>query len=201
MILQPVSSIFPCSPLPSGTCQTPDLSISWCCLPTSSSVCLVFFLLSLCLARWFGQTWWTGDMTIPLQFASLYYGQEVIVWSLCPLDLGMDFERLNGSGHAGSPFLFNVCRRFKCSLWPWPKKIWTRFLWHFVKTWWTSTASLAANVQDFRKCTTRIQRRFEASLGDDPDLESSNPITSHTLSGDNETTFKTWLLFGFSSAE
>ena len=27
--------------------------IPWCCLPTSSSVCLVFFPLSLCLARWF----------------------------------------------------------------------------------------------------------------------------------------------------
>ena len=25
----------------------------------------------------FGQTWWTGDMTIPLQFAYLYDGQEV----------------------------------------------------------------------------------------------------------------------------
>ena len=53
MILQPVSSIFPCSPLPSGTCQTPGLSIPWCCLPTSSFVGLVFFPLSLCLARWF----------------------------------------------------------------------------------------------------------------------------------------------------
>ena len=48
MILQPVSSIFPSSPLPSW--QTPGLSIPWCCLPTSSSVCLVFFPLSLCLA-------------------------------------------------------------------------------------------------------------------------------------------------------
>ena len=38
MILQPVFSIFPCSPLPSGTWQTPGLSIPWCCLPTSSSV-------------------------------------------------------------------------------------------------------------------------------------------------------------------
>ena len=51
IILQPVFSIFPCSPLPSGTCRTPGLSIPWCCLPTSSSVCLVFFPLSLCLAR------------------------------------------------------------------------------------------------------------------------------------------------------
>ena len=32
MILQPVFSIFPCSPLPSGTCRTPGLSIPWCCL-------------------------------------------------------------------------------------------------------------------------------------------------------------------------
>ena len=44
---------FPCSPLPSGTCQTPGLSIPLRCLPTSSSVRLVFFPLSLCLARWF----------------------------------------------------------------------------------------------------------------------------------------------------
>ena len=53
MILQPVSPIFPCSPLLPGTWQAPGLSIPWYCLPTSSSVCLVFFPLSLCLARWF----------------------------------------------------------------------------------------------------------------------------------------------------
>ena len=39
----------------------------------------------------FGQTWWTGDMTIPLQFASLYDGQKVFVWFDCLLDLGTDF--------------------------------------------------------------------------------------------------------------
>ena len=39
----------------------------------------------------FGQTWWTGDMSIPLQFASLYDGQKVFVWSDCLLDLGTDF--------------------------------------------------------------------------------------------------------------
>ena len=44
---------FSCSLLPSGTWRTPGLSIPGCCLPTSSSVCLVFFPLSLCLARWF----------------------------------------------------------------------------------------------------------------------------------------------------
>ena len=53
MILQPVFSICPCSPLPFGTCRTPGLSIPWCCLPTSSAVCFVFFPLSLCLTRWF----------------------------------------------------------------------------------------------------------------------------------------------------
>ena len=44
---------FPCSPLPSGTWRTPGLSIPSCCLPTTSFVRLVFFPLSLCLARWF----------------------------------------------------------------------------------------------------------------------------------------------------
>ena len=53
MISQPVSSIFPCSPLPSGTSRTPGLSILCCCLPISSSAWLVFFPLSLCLAIWF----------------------------------------------------------------------------------------------------------------------------------------------------
>ena len=32
-----------------------------------------------------------GDMAKPLQFASLYDGQEVFVWSDCLLDLGADF--------------------------------------------------------------------------------------------------------------
>ena len=32
-----------------------------------------------------------GDMTIPLQFASLYDRQEVFVWYNCMLDLGTDF--------------------------------------------------------------------------------------------------------------
>ena len=53
MMSQPVSDIFLCSPLPSGTWRTPGLSIPWCCLPTSFSYCLIFFPLSLYLARWF----------------------------------------------------------------------------------------------------------------------------------------------------
>ena len=33
----------------------------------------------------------TGDMTIPLQFASFYDRQEIFMWSNCLLDLGTDF--------------------------------------------------------------------------------------------------------------
>ena len=44
---------FSCSSLPSGTWRTPGLSIPYCCHPTSSSVCLAFFPLSLRLARRF----------------------------------------------------------------------------------------------------------------------------------------------------
>ena len=47
----------------------------------------------------FGQTWWTGSMTAPLQFASLYDGQEVFVWSDGLLDLGADFLEKQGSNH------------------------------------------------------------------------------------------------------
>ena len=35
--------------------RTPGLSIPWCCLPTSSPVCVVFFPLSLCQQDGFGQ--------------------------------------------------------------------------------------------------------------------------------------------------
>ena len=39
---RPISHIFLCSPLPSGTWRTPGLSIPWYCLLTSFRVCLVF---------------------------------------------------------------------------------------------------------------------------------------------------------------
>ena len=71
--------------------RTLGLSIYCWCRPTSSSVCLVSFPFHCALQDGFGQTWWTGDMTIPQQFASLYHGQEVFVWSDCLLDLGTDF--------------------------------------------------------------------------------------------------------------
>ena len=93
MISQPVSSIFPCSPLPSVTLRTPGLSIPWCCLPTSSSVSVSALSspsFQCALQDGFGHTWWMGNMTIPLQFASLYNSQEIFMWSDCLLDLGTD---------------------------------------------------------------------------------------------------------------
>ena len=53
--LQPVSSSYPCSPLPSSTHQTAGRSIPWCCLPTFSFIRLSFVLsfpFPMCPARW-----------------------------------------------------------------------------------------------------------------------------------------------------
>ena len=68
MILQPVFSIFLRSPLPSGTWRTPGLATPWCCQPSTSSVCLVFFPLSLCLAKWFWPDLMNGK-TCPYHFS------------------------------------------------------------------------------------------------------------------------------------
>ena len=57
-------------------------------LPLSA---LSSFLFHCVLQDGFRKTWWTGDMTISLQFTSLYDCQEVSVWSDCLLDLGTDF--------------------------------------------------------------------------------------------------------------
>ena len=69
MTSQPASSIFLCSPLPSGNWRTLGLSIPWCCFHTSFPVCLVFFPLPLCLTRWF----WPG----------LMIGRNVCTTSVC----------------------------------------------------------------------------------------------------------------------
>ena len=80
IIMQPVCSIFPCSALPSGTCRSPGLSIPWCCLSTSSSLCLVFFPISLCLVRWFwpdlmnGKLYHTTAVCISLHVVQLPAG-------------------------------------------------------------------------------------------------------------------------------
>ena len=64
MTLQPVFSISPALHCPLGltelqACPFPDVALS-----SSPFHCA--------LQDGFGQTWWTGNMTIPLQFASLY---------------------------------------------------------------------------------------------------------------------------------
>ena len=75
MFSQPVSSIFLCFPFPPETLRTLGLFILWCCLPTCSSVCVVFFPLSLCLARRF----WPG----------LINRRHVWVFSLCIWNLSI----------------------------------------------------------------------------------------------------------------
>ena len=61
----------------------------------------------------FGQTRWTGDMTIPLQFASLCDGQEVFVWSDCLLDLGTDFL-VSNMVSVWDAWYLAVAPRFQC---------------------------------------------------------------------------------------
>ena len=82
LILQLVSSIFSCAPMPSGTWRTPGLSIPWCRLPTSSSVCLVFFPLSLCLARWYWPDLMNGkhDHTTAVFVSLQWSGGLRVVW-------------------------------------------------------------------------------------------------------------------------
>ena len=98
MASQPVSSIFLCSPLPSGTWWTPYLSIPWCCLPTSFSVCIVFFSIWLCLARWFcpdlmngrhvhtTSIWvflrWSGGLCGLIACWILAHTSSLVMWSL-----------------------------------------------------------------------------------------------------------------------
>ena len=88
MILQPV--FFPFSPVlhcslglaelqacPFADIVFPPLTLS--ALSSSPS--------HFALQDGFGQTWWTRNMTISLQFSSLY-DRQVFVWSNCLLDLG-----------------------------------------------------------------------------------------------------------------
>ena len=88
MISKPVFSIFPYFP-PLGklqACPFPDVVFPP--LPVSALSSSPFHCA---LQDGFSQTWWTGVMTISLQLASLYNGQEVFVWSNCLLNLGIDF--------------------------------------------------------------------------------------------------------------
>ena len=58
---------------------------SWCCLSTSSSVCLVFLPLSLCLARWFWSDLMNGkhDHTTAVCVSSQWSGGLRVVRIAC----------------------------------------------------------------------------------------------------------------------
>ena len=91
IISQPVSSIFLCSPLPSWTWWTPACSCPDVVFPPLPLSALSSSPFQYALQDGFCQSWWMRDMNIPLQFASLYNGQEVFMWPECLLGLGMDF--------------------------------------------------------------------------------------------------------------
>ena len=113
---------FSCSPLPSWTWRTPGLSIPWCCLPTSSSACLVFFPPSLCLARWFlpdlmnvrhdhttavcVSLWWSGLHVVRLpagSWHSLPFGNMVFVWDAYYIGVAPNFHGLYSSLEDATP--------------------------------------------------------------------------------------------------
>ena len=91
MIFKPVFSIFTGLHCPLGlaelqVCPFPNVVFSP--LPLSALSSSPFHYA---VKDGFCHTWWTGNMTIPLQFVSLYDRQQVSVWSNCLLDLGTDF--------------------------------------------------------------------------------------------------------------
>ena len=90
IILRPVFSIFPVLHCPLGLGELQACPFPVVVFPPFPLSALSSSSFHCALQDGFGQTWWTGDMTIPLQFAFLYDGQEVFVWSDCLLDLGTD---------------------------------------------------------------------------------------------------------------
>ena len=91
MISQPFPPFFPVFHCPLGlselqACPFPNVVFPH--LPLSALSSSPFHCA---LQDGFGKTWWMGDLTIPLQFSSLYGDWEVFVWSNCLLDLGVDF--------------------------------------------------------------------------------------------------------------
>ena len=94
MTSHPVSSIL-CSPQPSRIWRTPCLSIPWCCLPTSSSICLAFMPFLLCLARWdlLGGTWlivyyWLHSWWFMTHFALISPTAFKFQFNSVPLSIG-----------------------------------------------------------------------------------------------------------------
>ena len=71
--------------------RTAGLSIPWYCLPTSFSVYLVYFFLSLCPARWFLPDLTNGrHVHTTVVCISLPWSEDLRVID-CLLDLGTDF--------------------------------------------------------------------------------------------------------------
>ena len=92
MILQPVFFMFfPVLHCPLGLAKLQACPFPGVVFPPLPLSALSSPPLPCTLQDGFGQTWWTGNMTIPLQFASPYDSQEVFVWSNCVLDFGTDF--------------------------------------------------------------------------------------------------------------
>ena len=81
---------FFCFPLPSGTWRIPHLSIPDVVFPPLLLSAWSFPPFNCALHDCFGRTLWIGAMSISLQFASFYDGQEVFVCFDCLLDIGMD---------------------------------------------------------------------------------------------------------------
>ena len=71
MIWQPVSSNFPCSPLLSGLGELQACSFHAVVFPPFPLSALSSSPFHCASQDGFGKTWWTGDMSIPLQFRRL----------------------------------------------------------------------------------------------------------------------------------
>ena len=156
MISQPVSSIFLYSPLPSETWRTPGLSITWCCLPTSSSVCLVFFSLSLCLARWF--------------WPDLMNGRHVNTTAVCTSLQGSGGLRVvqlpAGSWHRLSHCYYDLCKRCVAfcgsTSFPWLVFFLGALLWgsmihkHTGRWMWQGNASVISRNWEEYSCLSKL---------------------------------------------
>ena len=142
MILQPVFSIFPCSQLPSGTRRSPGCPFPDVVFPPLPLSALSSSPFHCALQDGFGQTWWTGNMTIPLQFASLTIGRSscgpIACWILARTSslVTWSFERC---------VVFCGSTSF-----PWLVFFFGALLWGsmiYKHTWWSNTAFKQTNKQ------------------------------------------------------
>ena len=90
LISQPVSSIFPCPPLPTVIWWTPGLSIPLCCLFLCLPCLLAPFTVpcKMVLTRRDERKTWPHHCSLRL----FTICQEVFLWSDCLLDLGTDVQ-------------------------------------------------------------------------------------------------------------